>query len=187
LRFDESQRCSCENAFFDNEIEPIRWYRSYSAAGPYLGRQVVRGVSPEVTRRLSHKEAINRWVLKYSPQLEKAFHRRKQPVWMRWRMDETYIRVRGHWRYLYRAVDKTGQTALSYMAPPATSIYDNASAKVRSRGSPCGMSSHRIVSSTRCSGWPHSESSPAAPHPPLSFCNITWDQDATAWLPSCRR
>jgi transposase-like protein len=53
---------------------------------------------------------INRWVLKYSPQLEAAFHCHKRPVWLSWRMDETYIRVRGHWRYLYRAVDKTGQT-----------------------------------------------------------------------------
>ncbi len=53
---------------------------------------------------------INRWVLKYSPQLEAAFHRRKRPVWLSWRLDETYIRVRGRWYYLYRAVDKAGQT-----------------------------------------------------------------------------
>jgi DDE domain len=43
-------------------------------------------------------------------QLEAAFHRRKRPMWMRWRIDETYIRVCGHWRYLYRAAAKTGQT-----------------------------------------------------------------------------
>jgi putative transposase len=49
-------------------------------------------------------------VLKYSPQFEAAFHRRKRPVWISWWIDETYIRIRGHWRYLYRAVDKTGQT-----------------------------------------------------------------------------
>jgi putative transposase len=48
---------------------------------------------------------INRWVLKYSPQLEAVFHRRKRPVWTSWRPDETYIRVRGHWRHLYRAVE----------------------------------------------------------------------------------
>ena len=53
---------------------------------------------------------INRWVIKYSPQLEEAFHRRKRPVWVSWRMDETYIKVKGEWRYLYRAVDKHGQT-----------------------------------------------------------------------------
>ena len=37
-------------------------------------------------------------------------HRRKRPVGISWRMDETYIRVKGEWRYLYRAVDKHGQT-----------------------------------------------------------------------------
>jgi putative transposase len=49
-------------------------------------------------------------VLKYSPRLEEPFHPRKRPVWRSWRMDETYIRVKGEWRYLYRAVDKHGQT-----------------------------------------------------------------------------
>jgi putative transposase len=53
---------------------------------------------------------INRWVIKYSPQLEAAFHRRKRLVWVSWRMDETYIRVKGEWRYLYWVVDKYGQT-----------------------------------------------------------------------------
>src|SRR3712207_4050592 len=53
---------------------------------------------------------INRWVFKYSPRLEEVFHRRKRPVWMSWRMDETYIRGRGQWRLLYRAVDKEGHT-----------------------------------------------------------------------------
>jgi putative transposase len=53
---------------------------------------------------------INRWVIKYSPQLEEAFHRRKCPVWVSWRMDESSIGVKGEWRYLYRAVDKHGQT-----------------------------------------------------------------------------
>jgi hypothetical protein len=38
---------------------------------------------------------INRWVVKYSPQLEAAFHPRKRPVWLSWRMDETYIKVKG--------------------------------------------------------------------------------------------
>ena len=53
---------------------------------------------------------INRGVLKYNPQLEEAFHRRKRPVWLSWRMDEMHIKVKGRWYYLYRAVDKAGQT-----------------------------------------------------------------------------
>jgi putative transposase len=43
---------------------------------------------------------VHRWVLKYSPQLEDAFHRHERPVGRTWQMDETYIRVKGEWRYL---------------------------------------------------------------------------------------
>ena len=53
---------------------------------------------------------VNRWAIKYCPPLEEAFHRQKRPVWLSWRLDETNIRVKGEWRYLYRAVDKYGQT-----------------------------------------------------------------------------
>jgi putative transposase len=42
--------------------------------------------------------------------LEKAFRRHKRPVGKSWRVDETYVKVKGHWKYLYRAVDKAGQT-----------------------------------------------------------------------------
>ena len=53
---------------------------------------------------------INRWIIKYSPQLEAAFHKKKRRPTGRWRMDEIYIKVKGQWRYYYRAVDKYGET-----------------------------------------------------------------------------
>ena len=53
---------------------------------------------------------INRWVLHFTPQLEKEFHKKKRKPGDRWRMDETYIKVKGKWRYYYRAVDKQGDT-----------------------------------------------------------------------------
>src|ERR1700691_4150148 len=53
---------------------------------------------------------LNRWVLKYVPLLEAQFRTRKRPVGSSWRLDETYVRVKGVWKYLYRAVDKTGAT-----------------------------------------------------------------------------
>jgi putative transposase len=59
---------------------------------------------------LCDDSTIQRWVVKYSPQLEEVFHRRKRPVLGSWRMDETYIKVKGQWHSLYCAVDKTGQT-----------------------------------------------------------------------------
>ena len=51
---------------------------------------------------------ILRWVQHYLP--EKRWSRYARPVGGSWRMDETYIKVRGRWVYLYRAVDKAGQT-----------------------------------------------------------------------------
>ncbi len=53
---------------------------------------------------------LHRWVIRMMPLLDKAFRRYKRAVGRRWRMDETYIRVRGQWKYLYRAVDTEGQT-----------------------------------------------------------------------------
>ena len=82
----------------------VRWSVAYPLSTRYVEELMQeRGVSVD-------HATVNRWIIKYSPQLEAAFHRRKRPVWRSWRMDETYIRVKGQWFYLYRAVDKTGQT-----------------------------------------------------------------------------
>jgi putative transposase len=82
----------------------VRWYLAYPLSTRHVEELLQeRGVSVD-------HATINRWVQRYSPQLEQAFHRRKRPVWISWHMDETYIKVKGQWRSLYRAVDKHGQT-----------------------------------------------------------------------------
>lgn len=53
---------------------------------------------------------LDRWVVKYASQEADEARRRKRPLDRSWRMDETYIRVKGKWVYLYRAVDKFGKT-----------------------------------------------------------------------------
>jgi len=53
---------------------------------------------------------ILRWVQRYVPEFEKRWSRYARPVGDSWRVDETYIKVRGQWVYLYRAVDKQGRT-----------------------------------------------------------------------------
>ncbi len=53
---------------------------------------------------------LHRWVIRLVSLLNLAFRRRKSPVGRLWRMDETYIRIKGQWKYLYRAVDTDGQT-----------------------------------------------------------------------------
>ena len=54
--------------------------------------------------------SINCWAIRFLPLLEKTFRKHKRPVDGSWRMDETYIKVKGVWKYLYRAVDKEGKT-----------------------------------------------------------------------------
>jgi len=53
---------------------------------------------------------INRWVLKYAPELEKRIRPHLRSTNDSWRVDETYIKVKGRWKYLYRAVDSLGNT-----------------------------------------------------------------------------
>lgn len=82
----------------------VRWYVSYP-----LSTRHVEELMQERGGSVDHS-TINRWVVRYGPQLEQAFHRRKRPVWLSWRIDATYILVKGEGRSLYRAVDKHGQT-----------------------------------------------------------------------------
>jgi len=97
---------SFKGAHFPKEVilMGVRWYVAYP-----LSTRHVEELMEERGVNVDHS-TINRWTIKYSPLLEEAFHRRKRPVWVIWRMDETYIKVKGQWYYLYRAVDKTGQT-----------------------------------------------------------------------------
>jgi putative transposase len=97
---------SFKGAHFPQDIilMGVRWYVAYP-----LSYRHVEELMEERGVPVDHA-TVQRWVVKYSPQLEEAFHRRKHPVESSWRMDETYIRVKGTWRYLYRAVDKQGQT-----------------------------------------------------------------------------
>jgi putative transposase len=82
----------------------VRWYVAYPLSLRHLEEMMAeRGVSVD-------HSTVHRWAIKLLPVLEKAFRHRKRPVGKSWRMDETYIRVKGDWRYLYRAVDKDGNT-----------------------------------------------------------------------------
>ena len=97
---------SFKGAHFPQDIilMGVRWYVAYPLSDRHVEELMEeRGVSVD-------HATIQRWVVKYSAQLAEAFHRRKRPVGHSWRMDETSIRVKGEWRYLSRAVDKSGQT-----------------------------------------------------------------------------
>ena len=88
----------------DMILQSIRWYLAYS-----LSYRDIEELMQERGFSVDHS-TINRWVIHYSPRLEAVFQRKKQRPGVRWRMDETYIKVKGQWKYYYRAVDKQGNT-----------------------------------------------------------------------------
>jgi len=82
----------------------IRWYAAYPLSYRHLEEMMQeRGVFVD-------HSSINRWAIRFLPALEKVFRKHKRPVGVSWRMDETYIKVKGIWKYLYRAVDKESKT-----------------------------------------------------------------------------
>jgi transposase-like protein len=82
----------------------IRWYVAYP-----LSYRHVEELMEERGVFLDHA-TVNRWVVKYSPLLEAKFRKSKKSVGNSWKMDETYIKVKGEWVYYYRAVDSEGNT-----------------------------------------------------------------------------
>ena len=88
----------------DMILQSVRWYLAYA-----LRYRDIEELMQERGFSVDHS-TINRWVLYYASQLEAAFRRKKKRVGNRWRMDESYIKVKGQWTYYYRAVDKQGQT-----------------------------------------------------------------------------
>jgi len=82
----------------------VRWYVAYPLSLRHLEEMMTeRGIAVD-------HSTVHRWAIKLLPLLEKAFRRCKRTVGRSWRMDETYDRIGGEWRYLYRAVDKAGNT-----------------------------------------------------------------------------
>jgi putative transposase len=125
--------------------------------------------------------SINRWAIRFLPLLEKVFRQHKRSVVVSWRLDETFIKVKGDWKYLYRAVDKQGKTvdflltaqrdkaaamrffdkAMKISGVPEKVTMDKSGAKVRpwmrsmpeaKRPSPCGKSNILTTSSSRTTG-----------------------------------
>mgnify|MGYP003451107677 FL=1 len=82
----------------------IRWYAAYPLSCRHLEEMMEeRGVTVD-------HSTVSRWAIRFLPLLEKTFRKYKRPVGGSWRMDETYIQVKGVWKYLYRAVDRDGKT-----------------------------------------------------------------------------
>ena len=85
-------------------LTTARWYLRYK-----LNYRDIEEFIAERGIDVDHS-TLNRWVIKYAPLLVMAARRHKRSIGVSWRFDETYIKVRGRWKYLYRAVDKFGDT-----------------------------------------------------------------------------
>ncbi|MFL7039810.1 IS6 family transposase [Vibrio lentus] len=92
-------------------LETVRYYLAYK-----LSYREIKEIQSERGVVVDHA-TINRWVIKFAPILEHNLRCKKKAVSGSWRMDETYIKVKGEWLYYYRAVDKFGHVVDYYLSP----------------------------------------------------------------------
>ncbi len=93
-----------KGSYFEREVilRGVRWYVAYPISYRQLEEMMEeRGVDVD-------HSTLNRWIAQYLPLLDQPFRARKRSVGSRSRLDETYVKVKGAWKYLYRAVDKAG-------------------------------------------------------------------------------
>ena len=106
-------------------MQALRYYLAYK-----LSYREIEEIFTERNIHFDHS-TLNRWVIKYAPQLDAIFRNKKRRVSGSWRMDETYIKVKGRWVYYYRAVDKHGAIIDCYLSetrdePAARAFFNRA-------------------------------------------------------------
>jgi transposase, IS6 family len=124
----------------------VGWYLRFS-----LSYRDVEELLAERGLRADHV-TVWRWVQRYAPELERRLRSRLKPTTHSWRVDETYIRVKGKWRYLYRAVDSSGAT-LDFLL----SAKQDAAAAKRFLAKALGRANHptpRVINTDKHAAYP---------------------------------
>ena len=124
----------------------VGWYLRFSLS--------YRDVEELLAERGLHADHVTvwRWVQRYAPELQRCLRRHLKPTNDSWRMDETYVRVKGKWRYLYRAVDSPGAT-LDFLL----SAKQNAAAAKRFLDKALGRQNHpvpRVINTDKHAAYP---------------------------------
>ncbi len=108
----------------------VRWYLRFG-----LSYRDVEELLAERGIEVDHV-TVYRWVQRFAPEFAEAARARRHVVGDRWHVDETYLRVRGTWRYLFRAIDQFGQVIDVYLSPlrnanAAQRFFDQAIGRTR--------------------------------------------------------
>src|ERR1700693_6355803 len=160
-----------------------------SALAYHLAQQLsYRDVEELLGERGVHADHVTvwRWVQRYAPELQRRLRRHLKPTNHSWRLDETYVRVKGKWRYLYRAVDSTG-AALDFLL----SAKQDAAAAKRFLAKALGGANHpapRVINTDGHAAYPPAVAQLKAEgalaedcrHRPVPYLNNTLEQDQRA-------
>ncbi|MDF2866962.1 MAG: transposase [Gammaproteobacteria bacterium] len=104
--------CDFKWRHFQGELilQYVRWYCKYGISYRDLAEMMAeRGLSVDHT-------TVYRWVQCHAPELKKRLDWYKKRYSNRWHLDETYIKIKGEWKYLYRAIDENGNTVDFYLS-----------------------------------------------------------------------
>jgi transposase, IS6 family len=134
-----------------------------------------------------------RWVQRYAPEMERRLRSKLKPTNDSWRVDETYVRVKGKWVYLYRALDSNGDTIdflLSARRDAAAAERFLAKALARENNHPAV----RVINTDKHSGYPRAianlqtrgDLSEKCQHRPVQYLNNILEQDHRAIKRRCR-
>ena len=126
----------------------VRWYLRFG-----LSYRDVEELLAERGIEVDHV-TVYRWVQRFAPEFAEAARARRHIVGNRWHVDETYLKVGGTWRYLFRAIDQFGQVIDVFLSPrrnkeAARRFFDRAVG--RTRVSPVEVTTDRYRVYPRCS------------------------------------